>query len=674
MFAPANQSAFTLSLDGELSELKVFEFTGRESISQPYHFDLELVSEQPDLDLEGLLHRQVYLGFDDQGHGVHGLVYRVAQGDSGRRLTRYQLTLVPQLAYLAHSSHQRIFQHKTVPQIVAQVLEGQGIQSDRFEFRLSGAYPEREYCVQFGETDLAFIQRLCAELGIHYHFQHSAEGHLLVFGDDQTVFAQPEQPTPYTPGSGMVADTPAIKRFAVQVQTRTTAVNLRDYDFRKPNLGLESAVAGEQLPMLETQDYPGHFSDRAHGKYLAQRGLERHRSDYRIAHGNGDEPALAGGRFLRLAGHPRGDWNGLWLATHVTHEGKQPQVLEEAVTEVAGGDFRQGYRNNFIAAPWDVIFRPSLDEHARPVISGYQHAVVTGPADSEIHCDEYGRVKVQLAWDRAGEHNDHSSCWLRVASGWAHDRYGSVLIPRVGMEVLVGFVNGDMDMPLVMGCLPNAATQVPLDLPADKTRSILRSQSSPGGGGYNELRIEDRKGAEEIYLRAQRDWTQHVLHDQQVQVDNGRRITVGGESHHELRGEEQRITHGNRLTQLKQDDHVVVAGSQQVRAERTIQIGAGQSVVIDAGATVTIQAGGQSITLSAGGIFSSVPIQLGSSPAPAAAPLMPGVKETLLAVIPAPLSRVQVASFKRSAPFCEECERCKNGQCDLLRHSNAPQP
>ncbi|TFF04493.1 type VI secretion system tip protein VgrG [Pseudomonas sp. BCA14] len=669
MFAPANQSAFTLAIDGEPSGLKVLEFKGTETISQPYRFNLELVSEQPDLDLESLLHRQAYLGFDDQGHGIHGLVYRVAQGDSGRRLTRYQISVVPHLAYLKHSSHQRIFQHMTVPQIVAQVLAVQGIQSDRFKFQLNSTYLEREYCVQFGETDLAFIQRLCAEQGIHYHFQHSAEGHLLVFGDDQTVFAQAERSTPYTPGSGMVADTPVIRRFTVRLEARATAVNLRDYDFRKPRLTLESEVAGEQLPRLEEHDYPGHFSDRAHGKYLAQHRLERHRSDYQVAHGEGDEPALVSGRFLKLSGHLRDDWNDLWLVTRITHEGKQPQVLEEAVVEVAGGDFRQGYRNEFMAAPWEVIFRPSLPEPPRPRISGYQHAVVTGPEDSEVHCDEYGRVKVQMAWDRTGEHNDHSSCWLRVVSAWAHDRYGSVLIPRVGMEVLVGFVNGDLDMPVVMGCLPNAATPVPLELPADKTRSILRSQSSPGGGGYNELRIEDRKGAEEIYLRAQRDWTQHVLHDQQLQVDNSRRVRVGGGSHHELQGEEQRITHGNRLTELKQDDHLVVGGSQHMRAGRTIQIGAGQSVVIDAGASVTIQAGGQSITVSAGGIFSSVPIQLGGAPVPAVAPLVPGIKEKLLAVIPAPLSRAQVTSLKRSAPFCEECERCKHGQCDLPPHS-----
>ena len=609
MFAPANQSAFNLTLNGVASDFKVHSFKGSEALSQPYCFDLELVSEQPDIDLEALLHQSVYLSFDDQGHGVHGQVYRVAQGDCGRRLTRYQISLVPQLAYLKHSSHQRIFQHQTVPQIIAKVLEGQGIQSNAFEFRLSGTYPKREYCVQFGESDLAFVQRLCAEQGVHYHFQHSVERHLLVFGDDQTVFLQADQPTPYTPGAGMVADTPAIKRFAVQLETRTTALSLRDYDLRKPRLALESVVSGEQVLRLEAQGYPGQFSDRAHGRYLAQRGLERHRSDYQIAQGGGDERALASGRFLTLAGHPRDDWNGMWLLTHLTHEGKQPQVLEETVTPVADGEFHQGYRNEFRATPWDVVFRPPMPEQPRPSVAGYQNAVVTGPAGSEIHCDEYGRVKVQLAWDRNGEPSDHSSCWLRVASGWAHDRFGTVLIPRVGMEVLVGFVNGDMDMPVVVGCLPNAATPVPLDLPAEKTRSIFRSQSSPGGGGYNELRIEDRKGAEEIYLHAQRDWTQDVLNDHRVKVG------------------------------------------------RAIQIGAGQSVVIDAGASVTIQAGGHSISMSAAGIFSSVPIKLGAVPVP----LAPGLMPTLLA----PLSRVQVGTFKRSAPFCEECERCKNGLCKV---------
>ncbi|PWE38140.1 type VI secretion system tip protein VgrG [Pseudomonas prosekii] len=668
MFAPANQPRFTLTLEGVQNELKVLEFTGKEAISQPFHFVLELVSERPDLELESLLHRQAFLSFGAQGCGIHGQIYRVGQGDSGKRLTRYQVTLVPRLTYLGHCINQRIFQHKNVPDIIAQILKDHGIQRDAFEFQLGSDYANREYCVQYAESDLAFIQRLCAEVGIHFHFQHSPDGHLLVFGDDQTVFPRLPESTLYLPGSGMVASEPAIKRFNVRVETRTTAVTRRDYNFKKPGLQLESRLDNEQLPVLEDYHFPGQFTDRDYGKKLTQRTLERHGADFRQAEGSSDQSALVCGHFLQLAEHPRQAWNDLWLITQIEHHARQPQVLEESATD--DGEF-QGYRNTFLATPWDVVFRPPLGPD-KPRMLGYQPAVVTGPADSEIHCDEYGRVKVQLAWDRDGQLNEHSSCWLRVATGWAHDRYGSVLIPRVGMEVLVGFVDADADKPLVMGCLPNAATPVPLDLPADKTRSIFRSQSSPGGGGYNELRIEDRKGAEEIYLRAQRNWTQHVLNDQQVQVDNARSIVVTGIARHELKADEQRITHGQRQTEVKQDDHLLVSGDRHIRvasqtlsASQQFHVSAGQQVVIDGGASATIQAGGQWINIGPGGIFSSVPIQVGGAPmaALAAAPISPDVPLKLAAAPAALLSAAQVMSLKSDAPFCEECERCKDGMC-----------
>ncbi|KIF65594.1 type IV secretion protein Rhs [Pseudomonas fluorescens] len=669
MFAPANQPRFTLTLEGAQHDLKVLEFTGREAISQPFRFELELVSERSDLDLESLLHGQAFLSFEAQGCGIHGQIYQVGQGDSGKRLTRYHLSLVPRLTYLGHRINQRIFQHQSVPQIVTQVLKDHSILRDAFEFRLGSEYPQREYCVQYAESDLAFIQRLCAEVGIHYHFQHSPEGHLLVFGDDQTVFPRLPEPTLYLPGSGMSAGAPAIQRFNVRVETRTSVVTRRDYNFEKPSLSLESRSDGEQRPVLEDYHFPGQFSDRETGKQLTRRALERHVADYRQAEGSSDESSLVCGHFLQLTEHPRSDWNDLWLLTTVEHRGRQPQVLEESVT--SDGESFQGYRNTFVATPWDVIFRPALAPE-KPRMSGYQPAVVTGPKDLEIHCDEFGRVKVQLAWDRDGELNEHSSCWLRVATGWAHDHYGSVLIPRVGMEVLVGFIDGDADKPLVMGCLPNAATPVPLDLPADKTRSIFRSQSSPGGGGYNELRIEDKKGAEEIYLRAQRNWTQHVLNDQQLQVDNQRSVVVTGTARHELKADEQRITHGQRQTEVRQDDHLSVLGDRQVRvnsqatsASAQIHISAGQQVVIDGGASATIQAGGQWINIGPGGIFSSVPIVVGGAPmaAMSAAPVVPGLAEKLAAAPAAILTAAQIMSFKGDAPFCEECERCKDGVC-----------
>ncbi len=669
MFAPANQPRFTLTLEGARHDLKVLEFTGREAISQPFRFELELVSERPDLDLESLLHGQAFLSFDAQGCGIHGQIYQVGQGDSGKRLTRYHLSLVPRLTYLGHRINQRIFQHQSVPQIITQILKDHSILRDAFEFRLGSEYPQREYCVQYAESDLAFIQRLCAEVGIHCHFHHSPEGHLLVFGDDQTVFPKLPEPTLYLPGSGMSAGAPAIQRFNVRVETRTSVVTRRDYNFEKPRLSLESRSDGEQRPVLEDYLFPGQFSDRETGKQLTRRALERHVADYRQAEGSSDESSLVCGHFLQLTEHPRSDWNDLWLLTCVEHRGRQPQVLEESVT--SDGESFQGYRNTFVATPWDVVFRPALCPE-KPRMSGYQPAVVTGPKDLEIHCDEYGRVKVQLAWDRDGELNEHSSCWLRVATGWAHDHYGSVLIPRVGMEVLVGFIDGDADKPLVMGCLPNAATPVPLDLPADKTRSVFRSQSSPGGGGYNELRIEDKKGAEEIYLRAQRNWTQHVLNDQQLQVDNQRSVVVAGTARHELKADEQRITHGQRQTEVRQDDHLSVLGNRQVRvnsqatsASAQIHISAGQQVVIDGGASATIQAGGQWINIGPGGIFSSVPIVVGGSPmaATSAAPVVPGLPEKLVSAPAAILTAAQIMSLKGDAPFCEECERCKDGVC-----------
>ncbi|EQL39546.1 hypothetical protein M770_22210 [Pseudomonas aeruginosa VRFPA03] len=240
MFNPANQTHFSLSLDGLRHDLQVLEFSGHEGISRPYRFELELVSERAGLDLEALMHRPAFLAFTPQGQGVHGLVYGAAQADAGKRLTRYRLTLVPQLAYLAQRSNQRIFQHLTVPQIVALILEEHGILADAYRFQLGTRYPEREYCVQYDESDLHFVQRLCAEEGIHFHFRHSAEAHLLVFGDDQTVFPRLGRPTAYVHDSGLVADEPVIKRFSLRLASRTTRTTRRDYDFEKPRLLLEA--------------------------------------------------------------------------------------------------------------------------------------------------------------------------------------------------------------------------------------------------------------------------------------------------------------------------------------------------------------------------------------------------------------------------------------------------
>jgi len=677
MFNPANQAHFTLSLEGIEHDFKVLEFRGREAISQPYRFDLELVSERPDLNLESLLHRPAFLAFAPDGSGIHGLVHQAAQGESGQRLTRYRLTLVPQLAYLAHRTNQRIFQHLTVPQIIAQVLEEHGIQADAYRFGLGPVvYPPREYCVQYDETDLHFIQRLCEEEGIHYHFQHSTAGHVLVFGDDQTVFPRLTA-TAYQQDSGLVADQPVIKRFGLRLETRTSRVTRRDYDFEKPRLSMEAAFHSDFQPDLEDYDYPGRFTERARGKHLSQRALERHRHDYELAEGDSDQPQLASGHFLPLGEHPRGDWNQLWLLTEVLHEGKQPQVLEESVTShVDSGDgFVQGYRNRFSATPWDIPFRP-LFNHPKPKILGSQTAVVTGPAGEEIHCDEYGQVKVQFHWDRHGQADDKTSCWLRVSSSWAGDRYGGIAIPRVGMEVLVTFLEGDPDQPLVTGCLYHKEHQVPYDLPANKTRTVFKTLSSPGGGGYNELRIEDRKGAEQIYIHAQRDWDENIEHDQKIRVGHERHDTVEANSYSEFRAEEHRTTHADRKTEVRANDHLTVGNSQHLKigtgqfieAGNEIHLSSGLKVVLEAGSELTFKAGGSFIKLDASGITMVGPlIRMNSGGSPgkgsAAAPILPGQVKGADADMPGiPLEALikQNMLFRSTrAGVCEVCEAAK---------------
>ncbi|EPO6704120.1 type VI secretion system tip protein TssI/VgrG, partial [Pseudomonas aeruginosa] len=553
---------------------------------------------------------------------VHGLVYGAAQGDAGKRLTRYRLTLVPHLAYLAQRNNQRIFQHLTVPQIVALILEEHGILADAYRFQLGTRYPEREYCVQYDESDLHFVQRLCAEEGIHFHFRHSAEAHLLVFGDDQTVFPRLGRPTAYVHDSGLVADEPVIKRFSLRLASRTTRTTRRDYDFEKPRLLLEAgnrpAADAPAEPDLEDYDYPGRFVDRQRGKLLSQRALERHRADRRLGEGVSDQPLLVSGHFLEIAEHPRAEWNDLWLLSEVFHEGKQPQVLEENVTSdtsASTDDFQQGYRNRFLATPWEVFFRPPL-EHPKPRVLGSQTAVVTGPPGEEIHCDRYGRVRVQFHWDREGQGDDKSSCWLRVASGWAGNGYGGIVIPRVGMEVLVDFLEGDPDQPLVSGCVYHAAHPVPYELPANQTRSVFKSLSSPGGDGYNELRIEDRKGQEQIFVHAQRDWDENIEHDQKIRVGHERHDTVEANSYSEFKAEEHHTVHGERKVELKADDHLTVGDSQHVklgraylaRAGREIHLKAGQKMVIEADSELTVKAGGSFIRLDASGIAISGPL------------------------------------------------------------------
>ncbi|MCD5988267.1 type VI secretion system tip protein VgrG [Pseudomonas sp. CDFA 553] len=663
MFNPANRASFTLEIAGLEHDFRVLAFTAKESISRPFSVRIELVSERANLQLEDLLHRLAFLRFDADGNGLHGQIGEIAQGDSGKRFTHYFIQLVPSLKRLEHRSNHRIFQGKTVPEIIAVVLKDHAIFSNGFAFRLREPCKPRDYCTQYQETDLHFVRRLCEEEGIHFHFQHSPDEHLLVFADDPIQLPVLKPAVAYVQSSGQVADASVINRFNVRLATRSAKASHQAYHFQLPQVDLLSSAGGDGRKELEDYQYPAPFTDLSVGARQAQKALERNRSDVQLANGSSDQSALVSGHLFELT-HPNPEWSQQWLLTSVFHEGKQPQVLEES-TSRASGAFTQGYRNRFEAIPGKVPFRPPL-KHRKPRVLGSQHAVVTGPPGEEIYCDDYGRIKVKFFWDREGSRNEHSSCWLRVATGWAHEQYGTTMIPRVGMEVIVGYFDADPDQPYVQACLPNAGTRAPLNLPMQNTQTVLKTQSSPGGAGFNELRIEDRKGAESISIRAQRNWSEHVLNDQSIQVDNQRKVNVTGLSSHELHGEEHHLTHGARKTQVLADDSLTVVGNQHISAANHLVSAATQvhlhskvDVVINAGLNATIKAGGQWISISPAGIFSSVPIQLGGVPV-SGMPAVPGLPAVLIPQVALPanpslIPDVQLNAIERGVSFCQVC-------------------
>ncbi|WP_315338642.1 type VI secretion system tip protein VgrG [Pseudomonas grimontii] len=660
-------SRFKLILPGIKTDFQVLAFKGQEVLDQPFFIQVQVVSENPSLDLESLLHQPAYLAFGDVNEGLHGQVYAIGRDDPGRRLTRYQLTLAPRLAYLAHRRDQRIFQQRSVPQIIAAVLEQHGILADRYVFELGPVvYPPRTFCVQYAETDLHFIQRLCEEEGIHYHFRHSESQHVLVFGDDQTVFRRlPAQR--YSPAGGPQAEMRVIQRFDVRLATRSQQTVRRDHDFEHPSLCLQDAAGSASAQPLEDYRYPAGFTGHARGARLARRGLERLQIGRYRALGRSDQPVLRSGHFLELHDHPDPACNNLWLITSVRHEGYQPQVLEQAAGEV--GAF-QGYRNRFTATPWSAPYRPPL-KHPKPTLHGTQTATVTGPAGEEVHCDAYGRVKVRFHWDRLDKTDDKSSCWVRVASGWAGDGFGAMMIPRVGMEVLVTFLEGDPDQPLINGCLPNALHMPAHSLPQHKTRSVLRSRSTPGGGGSNELHLEDLRGKELIYLRAQRDLEQQVGHDSRLEVAGERREIIRGLSTVHLESEEHRHVSGDRKVVLKASDHLDVQGDSQTYVGQTLVIEAGQqvhlkagaSLVIDAGVQLSFKAGGEHLVIQAGGIFSSRPITLGGTPSAIGSANALSVAQS--PKISATQGVIMHVARQLDADFCPVCERCREGLCTV---------
>jgi type VI secretion system secreted protein VgrG len=628
------QADFSLEVDGlPADEFLITRFSGYEGISTLYRFEMELASRDPQMDFDQMVGKNALLSLQSQfgERLVHGMISRFEQLGRGSTYTYYRARLVPRLWLLTLRKQSRIFQNMDVPTIVREVLTDAGIPADHYDPQIAGTYATREYCVQYRESDFDFLSRLLEEEGIHYFFRHTEDAHVLVTGDAPECH-------PDVPGDpvllfnetsfGSVPDK-EVGRFRFRREIRTGKSMVRDFDFKKPTLDVsatgELADPGDE-GSLEDYDYPGGFVDIAAAKERAKVRLGEHRTGRDRIQGQSNCRRMIPGFCFSLEEPPplpRNDFNGEYVVTRVNHWGNQPQALAEE-TGISEGE--PVYTNTFDCIPSVDPLRPRRLT-PRPRLEGPQTAMVTGPAGEEIYPDSFGRIKVQFHWDRVGERDEQTSCWVRVGQTWAGPGWGAMVIPRIGMEVLVSFLEGDPDRPLVTGCVYNGDNPPPYALPGEKTKSTFRTASSPGSGGFNELRFEDAAGSEEIFLHGEKDWNVVIKHDESQSIGNDENRSVGHDQSITVKNKQTiKVLEGPAELFVDGNNRVVIVDQQYYRLSKTsyeedtekseqrvgnnwmttdqgkIELKATASTItMDAG-KIELKVGGSTITLTPGGI------------------------------------------------------------------------
>jgi type VI secretion system secreted protein VgrG len=552
------ERAFRLdtALGGDMALLQRFE--GREAVSEPFCFRVRFLAEQP-VDLDALLGTAATLTSqrrNEAGPFFHGHWWSLRQLPKAEdSLHAYEGELVPKLRFLALQSHCQIFHDKDAKQIVTAVLDARGI---THEFDLQATPPKREYCVQYRETDLNFIARLLEEEGIHYYFRHQQGSHILVMSDRTVAPATPvHDEGEYHPVAGDVTLQNPVFTIETARHSAPRKVTFSDYNFTTPRVDLRLSLEGGQTG--EIFDYPGNYPDRDGGDRIARIRLEAEEARLKAIAGTSACDGFRAGHRFALRGHGQSALNTSYRLLAVEHTAVNPAYR-------AGATEQNPYSNRFEAMPANVPYRPPRRAR-KALVHGTQTAVVTGPEGEEIYVDEYGRIRVRFFWSEEEE-----SCWVRVAQTWAGKNWGAVSWPRVGQEVVVDFLEGDPDRPLVIGCVYNADQMPPFPLPENKTKSGVRSRSSRGGGASqcNEIHFEDKSGQEKMFIQAERDQEITVKHDRTVQIANDEMIRVGH----------------NRTSNINTTDSIT----------------AGTNVTISAGQEIKLSSPGGSITIGPAGI------------------------------------------------------------------------
>jgi type VI secretion system secreted protein VgrG len=541
MASPLSQKERLLSLATPLGAdvLCIQQASINERLSNLFVMHLEMIADHDkasSVKAESLLGQSVTLTVELPGKKkryFNGIVSRFAEGHRDERFVYFHAEVVPQIWLLTLKSNCRVFQDKSIPDILKQVLQGIDI-----EDKLQGSFTKIDYCVQYRETDFNFISRLMEEEGIYYYFKHADGKHTLVLSNN----AKAEQPCPnlsqarFLPQSGMGEWEDGVQTFEHRKAIVPGKFTFRDYQFQMPDKSLETSAPSPinvaNNSKLEIYDYPGEYAQRFNkpdqrmgdvekeGHTIAQWRIEEQASDHLEINGTSTCRAMTTGTHFSLLGEKSAEikvpgTSGKYLLAAISH------AMLQTPEYVSGEAVPGAYTNSFTCVPQDKAFRPAR-KTPRPVVQGLQTAVVVGLKGEEIDCDKYGRVKVQFHWDREGKKDENSSCWVRVGTPIAGNQWGMVHIPRIGQEVIVAFLEGDPDQPLIVGSVYNYDQMPPYKLPDNKTQSGLKTRSTKQGDQdtFNELRFEDQKGKEHIYLHAQRNMVRIVENFDLTKVGN----------------------------------------------------------------------------------------------------------------------------------------------------------
>jgi type VI secretion system secreted protein VgrG len=586
---------------------------GREAISRLFSFSLDLLSEKSSISFDDVVGQRVSISVtqaDDAKRYINGFVSRFSQTGADERFTEYHAEVVPWLWFLTRTAACRIFQNMTVPDIISKVFKDFGFND--FKNSLQGTYEKWDYCVQYRETAFNFVSRLMEQEGIFYFFEHEKDKHTLVMADRPSTHkpcpAQPKGRLDYTAAALLQED--VVHDWHLEQEFRTGKYSLKDYNFETPSANLEvkepSIISVDGNSRYEIYDYPGEYEKKGDGETIAKTRMQEEETTHLLASGSSNCRGFIAGYRFDLEGHSRNDMNKTYVLLEVHHSAS----VGESYTAEPSKDGEQ-YSNSFTCIPHSVPFRPARIT-PKPFVQGPQTAVIVGKSGEEIWVDKYGRVKVQFHWDREGKKDENSSCWVRVSQPWAGKNWGAVWIPRIGQEVIVDFLEGDPDQPIITGRVYNAEQMPPYALPDNQTRSTFMSRSSKGGASanYNEIRFEDKKGSEQIFINAEKDMDHRVENDSREFVGNDRSLIVKGNQKEKVEGDLHSEAVGNRNEKVGQTMCLQVGQNLQEKSGQNyaheagmeIHLKAGMNVVIEAGLELTIKGSGGFINIGPAGV------------------------------------------------------------------------